>query len=82
MREIRLSGSEGGGAELNRPSLPYLFFMRHWVRRGRMRECSENRVLRAATVRGGLASYPLAHARASERLRLRMPAAGAHHFGP
>ena len=22
MREIRLSGSEGGGAELNRPSLP------------------------------------------------------------
>jgi hypothetical protein len=23
MREIRLSGSEGGGAELNRPSLPY-----------------------------------------------------------
>jgi hypothetical protein len=24
MREIRLSGSEGGGAELNRPSLPLL----------------------------------------------------------
>jgi hypothetical protein len=27
MREIRLSGSEGGGAELNRLSLP-LFFSR------------------------------------------------------
>jgi hypothetical protein len=27
MREIRLSGSEGGGAELNRPSLPL-----SWIR--------------------------------------------------
>ena len=26
MRENRLSGSEGGGAELNRPSLPLSFF--------------------------------------------------------
>ena len=25
MREIRLSGSEGGGAETNRPSLPLFF---------------------------------------------------------
>jgi hypothetical protein len=30
MREIRMSGSEGGGAEPNRPSLP-LFFCRRFA---------------------------------------------------
>ena len=30
MREIRLSGSEGGGVDVNRPSLPLSLEFLHW----------------------------------------------------
>ena len=51
MREIRLSGSEGGGAELNRPSLPLSsvvagsadFGDSNWVRIDAHACCFENR---------------------------------------